>query len=129
MVRDLSDAFKRVLWYVLAGTRGGATRVRILALLRERPFNINQLSSGLHMDYKTIQHHIKVLEENRLIYSEEKKYGGIYFTTQLLEQNLEAFSEIASKVSPDVQIPVPEKGAKPGAGDGENPDKKRKAKK
>ncbi|MBI4020556.1 MAG: winged helix-turn-helix transcriptional regulator [Candidatus Aenigmarchaeota archaeon] len=129
MVRDLSDAFRRVMWYVLAGTRGGATRVRIIALLKERPYNVNQLSSAMHMDYKTIQHHIKLLEENRLIYSSgEKKYGAVYFTTQLLEQNAETFSEIARKVNPEIQVSAQkkaeggaeEKGAKQLKGKGGN---------
>ncbi len=31
-------AMKRILWYLLAGTKGGASRARIIMLLRDRPF-------------------------------------------------------------------------------------------
>ena len=89
---------KRVLWYVLTGTRGGVTRIRILNTLRERPCNINQLSERLKMDYKTIQHHIKILEDNKLIISEGEKYGVMYFTSPTFEASSEAFAEIVRKM-------------------------------
>lgn len=88
----------RVLWYVLAGTRGGITRIKILKLLKRRPYNINQLSEELKMDYKTVQHHIKILEDNRIIVSEEKKYGTMYFPSQVFEQSSEVFEEIIEKM-------------------------------
>ena len=75
---------KNVLWYVLAGTRGGPTRIRILKLLKERPYNSNQISTVLKMDYKTVQHHLRVLEENRLITTGDMKYGKMYFVKGLL---------------------------------------------
>jgi DNA-binding transcriptional ArsR family regulator len=89
---------KHSLWNVLAGSRGGITRIHILELLKERPYNINQLHDKLKMDYKTIQHHIKVLlEENIITTSEKKKYGSMYFLTPLLEKNIELFDEILVK--------------------------------
>jgi len=94
----LNINIKRILWYVLAGMKGGPTRVRILRLLLKRPYNMNQLGKELNLDYKTIQHHIKVLEENKLITSEEKKYGRIYFPSPLLEQNMNIFDEIAKSI-------------------------------
>jgi len=89
---------RQVLWYVLAGTRGGPTRISILKLLKDRPYNSNQLSTTLKLDYKTIQHHLKVLEENRLIITEERKYGKMFFLSPMLEQSIEMFEEIAEKL-------------------------------
>ena len=89
---------KRLLWYILAGMRGGVTRINILKLILDRPFNMNQLGKELGLDYKTIQHHIKVLEENRIIFPSEKKYGTMYFPSQLLEQNINIFEEISNKI-------------------------------
>lgn len=89
---------KRVFWYVFAGTKGGITRIRIVDLLRNRPYNINQLSEELKMDYKTIQHHIKTLEDNKIITYEEKKYGTMYFTSQLFVQHSDVFEEIKAKL-------------------------------
>lgn len=62
---------------------------------------MNQIGKTLKLDYKTVQHHIKVLEENRLITSEEKKYGTIYFPSQIFEQNKSIFEEICKKVKDD----------------------------
>src|SRR5215470_13456276 len=52
---------KRLLWYLLGGTRGGPTRAEVLRILRERPLNANQLAETMRVDYKTIQHHLGVL--------------------------------------------------------------------
>lgn len=96
----VSDAhLKRVLWYVLAGTRGGMMRIRIINLIRERPYNANQLKEEMGVDYKTIQHHLKVLMENRILTtSEEKKYGAVYFLSPLVENNIHIIEEIISKL-------------------------------
>ncbi|MCK5023170.1 MAG: winged helix-turn-helix transcriptional regulator [Candidatus Aenigmarchaeota archaeon] len=91
--------FKRILWYVLAGTRGGLMRIKIIGLIEERPYNANQLKKKLDVDYKTIQHHLKVLIENRILTtSEEKKYGAVYFLSPMIEQNKEIIDEIRSKL-------------------------------
>jgi len=90
---------RRVLWYVLAGTRGGLMRIRIIDLIRERPYNANQLKEKMKVDYKTIQHHLKVLTENRILTtSEEKKYGSVYFLSPLVEKNSHIIDEITGKL-------------------------------
>jgi predicted ArsR family transcriptional regulator len=58
---------ENVVWYLLAGTRGGETRARILWTLKLRPQNKNQLAKSLSLDYKTIQHHLELLTEHRVI--------------------------------------------------------------
>ena len=89
---------KRVFWYIFAGMRGGPTRVKIVKLLLTKPANMNQIKTELKLDYKTVQHHIKTLEENRIIVSEEKKYGTTYFPSTLLQQNILIFNEISEKL-------------------------------
>jgi DNA-binding transcriptional ArsR family regulator len=54
---------KRLLWYLFAGSKGGDNRIKIIDLLKERPYNINQLAEALDLDYKAIKHHITVLEK------------------------------------------------------------------
>jgi predicted transcriptional regulator len=98
MPPEPSLQFKRILWYVFVGTRGGPTRIKIVEMLRKRPYNINQLKTELSMDYKSIQHNIKILEENKIIVPEEKKYGTMYFMSQLFEQAAEVFEEIKHKL-------------------------------
>ena len=94
---------KRVMWYLFAGMRGGVTRIRILNLVSKRPYNMNQIGKELHLDYKTVQHHVKVLGENRLLTSEEKKYGTIYFPSQIFEQNRKIFEEICGKLTKELE--------------------------
>ena len=92
-------SLKHSLWHMLAGTRGGVTRIRILELIKERPYNINQIHDNLGMDYKTIQHHIWVLVNERIISNnEEKRYGTMYYLTPLLEENMHLFEEILEKI-------------------------------
>ncbi|MFZ0512004.1 MAG: winged helix-turn-helix domain-containing protein [Candidatus Nitrosopolaris sp.] len=89
---------KRLLWFLFAGSRGGNNRMKIIDLLKERPYNINQLSESLGLDYKAIQHHISVLQNNNVIIKMGEKYGVLYFISNYLEANIEAFNEIRSKI-------------------------------
>jgi hypothetical protein len=63
----VTTAFRSLLWYLLAGTRGGPNRIRILEALRARPHNAHQLSELLGVDYRTVRHHLKLLEQNGLV--------------------------------------------------------------
>jgi DNA-binding transcriptional ArsR family regulator len=89
---------KRLLWYMFAGSKGGENRIKIIDLLKERPYNINQLAEALGLDYKAIQHHIIVLEKNNLVSKTGQKYGVLYFISNYLEANIESFKEIRSKI-------------------------------
>ena len=92
-------ALKHSLWNLLAGTRGGVTRIEIIKLLRERPYNTNQLHEKLGLDYKTIQHHMRMLVNGNIVTSGEgKKYGSMYFLSPLFEANQQLFDEILGKV-------------------------------
>ena len=90
---------KRLLWFVLTGTRGGLNRLKIISKLKEKPLNINQLAKEFGLDYKAIQHHIKVLEKNNLITKMGEKYGIMYFISTFLEVNMETFDEIEGKLA------------------------------
>jgi len=90
---------KRLLWFLFAGSRGGDNRMKIIDLLKDRPYNINQLSEALGLDYKAIQHHILVLQKNNMVTKMGEKYGVLYFISNYLEANIEAFNEIKSKIS------------------------------
>jgi DNA-binding transcriptional ArsR family regulator len=92
---------KRLLWYLFAGSKGGNNRLKIIDLLKERPYNINQLADVLDLDYKSIQHHIIVLEKNNLVSKMGEKYGIMYFVSNYLEVNIGAFNEIVSKIKND----------------------------
>ena len=83
----LDPSFKRLMVYVFIGTRGGQNRVRIVEMLKEEPANHNRISERLSLDYKTVQHHVKLLEENGVIVSSSKgTYGAVYFLTPYFER-------------------------------------------
>lgn len=58
---------KYVLGWLIAGTRGGATRAQIILALKDSPRNANQLANLLGVDYRTIRHHLEILEKNRIV--------------------------------------------------------------
>jgi len=71
-----------VLWQVLAGTRGGPNRARILRALEERPRNAHQLSEDLELSYKTVRHHLDVLQDNDVVTSSGEQYGEVYLPSE-----------------------------------------------
>jgi DNA-binding transcriptional ArsR family regulator len=89
---------KYLLGWLIAGTRGGLTRAKIIQALREAPQNANQLANLLKMDYRTIRHHLEVLEKNGLIVSAGEEYGKTYFLSPIMEENYALFEEILKKV-------------------------------
>ena len=88
-----------VLWYVLAGTRGGTNRARILTALHERPRNANQLAENLDLDYKTVRHHLDVLSDNGVVESSGDNYGAIYLLTDRAQHNWDTIEAIIAEVA------------------------------
>jgi DNA-binding transcriptional ArsR family regulator len=89
---------KYLLGWLIAGTRGGATRAKIIETLRENPQNANQMANLLEMDYRTIRHHLKILQKNRIITSAGDGYGTTYFLSTEMEENYGLFEEILNKL-------------------------------
>lgn len=90
---------KRLLWHVLAGSRGGPNRIKLLQALRELPMNTHQLAQTLRFDYKTVQHHLRVLEENGLVVpSKADAYGAVYLLSTRLEECLDVFDDIVRRL-------------------------------
>jgi len=87
-----------VLWYVLASSRGGPTRVRILRELDERPRNANQLASELELDYTTIRHHLDVMMDNNIVRRSGDEYGAVYLFTEQARANRDIIEEIFETV-------------------------------
>lgn len=89
---------RRLLWFLFAGSRGGDNRIKIIDFLKKRPYNINQLADALGVDYKLVQHHIFVLERNNMVTKAGEKYAVLYFISNYLEANIEAFNEIQAAI-------------------------------
>jgi DNA-binding transcriptional ArsR family regulator len=84
----------KVLWWLILGTKGGLNRAKIIKKLNERPYNANQLTEELNLSYRTIRHHIKILEDSKLIKSAGQKYGKMYFLSDNMEKDYPDFEKI-----------------------------------
>lgn len=92
--REMED----VLWYLLASSRGGQTRVRLLRAIERRPRNANQLADELDLDYTTVRHHLDVLMENNVLRRSDNEYGAIYLFTDQVRSNWETVETILETV-------------------------------
>ncbi|UPM45193.1 ArsR/SmtB family transcription factor [Halocatena salina] len=90
---------RQLLWWLIGGTQGGKNRLRIIRTLNRRPMNRNQLSNKLDLNYKTVQHHLEMLEENNILTTAGDEYGKMYFLTDWMESNLDLLEEIAKEAS------------------------------
>lgn len=96
--RNPLDAFERLLWWLFAGSAGAKTRALVITALKEEPRNAQQLSEALHLDYTTVRHHLRVLEQNRLIVTEGNSYGKLYFVSDSMEAHWQSLQSILAKV-------------------------------
>ena len=95
---DCPIQIKRLLWFLFAGSRGGLNRIRIVLALKKQPYNTHQLVNEIGIDYKGIQHHLRILEKNNIITSGGQKYAAPYFITTFLEIHLDVFEEIVTRL-------------------------------
>jgi len=90
----------KLIWWVFTGTAGGPNRARIVRTLNERPYNAHQLAEKLNLNYTTVRHHLKILEENKMIdTSGGNKYGTLYFLTSKMEENYDVLNEILKNLA------------------------------
>jgi len=89
---------EKALWYLLAGTRGGENRARIIRLLDDRPRNANQLAEALDVDYNTVRHHLDVLLDHDVVERGGDDYGAMYFLTDRFDRHREEFETITDQI-------------------------------
>ncbi len=84
-----------LIWWLIAGTRGGINRARLINELNNRPYNANQLAKTLDLDYKTVKHHLNVLNKNKMVITcGEGQYGTVYMLSNTMEENFDSFKHI-----------------------------------
>ncbi len=89
---------RKLLLFLFTSARGGFTRLRIVMLLLEKPYNTHQLALELGLDYKAVQHHMKILEKNNLVSKIGEKYGAVFHISNFLEYNIGALNEAIDKL-------------------------------
>ncbi|PSP86288.1 ArsR family transcriptional regulator [Halobacteriales archaeon QS_1_68_17] len=85
---------EKALWYLLAGTRGGENRARIIRSLDERPRNANQLAERLDVDYNTVRHHLDMLLDHGVVERGDEDYGALYFLTDQFGHHRDVFEDV-----------------------------------
>lgn len=93
-----SNKQRKLLCYLIQGTRGGKTRASILKQLAGRSYNAYQLAKILELDYKTVRHHLDVLIKNGIITRNEERYSAIYFVSNDIESRLSELSREPGKI-------------------------------
>ncbi len=89
---------EKALWYLIAGTRGGKNRARIIRRLSEQPRNANQLADTLDVEYNTIRHHMDMLIEHDVVEPGGTDYGELYFLADRFEHHREEFEQITERL-------------------------------
>ncbi len=64
--------------------------------------NAHQLSKELDMDYKTVRHHLEVLEKNGLVERLGRDYGAVYAPSEILQKNWDLLMEVARYLGHDL---------------------------
>ncbi|MGC8608621.1 MAG: ArsR/SmtB family transcription factor [Thermoplasmata archaeon] len=95
---DYYDEYRRLIWWLFFATRGGEMRKKIIQFLSANPSNIYQISTGLKVNYRTVEHHVKILEENHIISSVGEKYGKTFFVSSTFRDKFPIIEEYEMKM-------------------------------
>ena len=96
--RKIDKQTRKLLLYLFTSTRGGFSRLRIIIHLLDQPCNTHQLAKKLDLDYKAVQHHLRVLEKNNMVSKIGEKYGAIFHLSNFLEIHIDALDEAIEKL-------------------------------
>jgi DNA-binding transcriptional ArsR family regulator len=97
-ISSTDPKFRMILWSIIAGTRGGVNRAKILNLIKDTPMNANKIATVLNLDHKTVVHHVKILSKNNLVIKAEKEYAAEYTLTPIIKENQSVLEEIMEKI-------------------------------
>ncbi|HTW56483.1 MAG TPA: winged helix-turn-helix domain-containing protein [Thermoplasmata archaeon] len=86
----MSPGFRSLMWYLLFGTRGGPNRRRLLETLVRSPANAHQLAESIGLDYRTVRHHLRLLERHGAV---SRPVGDAYATPYEISAAASAYLE------------------------------------
>ena len=94
MDRKIYSIKNRELSNLLIGRKGGRTTIMIIDKLLLKPYNANELSKLLNLDYKTITHHIKIIHDHKYVEKEELENCNLYYPSNKLFNCLDEYKLI-----------------------------------
>ncbi len=84
-----------LFYWLFVGSKGSTNRVKIVKLLYENPYNAKNISDKLELNYKTVRHHLKLLEDYDIVATPPGvRYGLLYFLTEEMKENYKLFMKI-----------------------------------
>ncbi|MBU0586417.1 winged helix-turn-helix domain-containing protein [Candidatus Micrarchaeota archaeon] len=83
------ESMKRLLFWLLEGSKGGPTRIALLRLLFKKPMNMRRLSLAAKLDYKTTEHHVELMRKNSILECAGNGYGKVYFISEIVSDEKE----------------------------------------
>ncbi|MEM0127523.1 MAG: winged helix-turn-helix domain-containing protein [Thermoplasmatales archaeon] len=96
---DIKDKeVRRLFYYLFVYSRGAVLRSRIVLMLMERPMNKNELSTGLNVNYRTVEHHISVLIKNKVLDGDFRKYNSLFYINDGMREYLYSSVEFLRKM-------------------------------
>jgi transcription initiation factor IIE alpha subunit len=86
---------EETLLWLFTGSRGGTNRIKIVNLIIKKPLNAYRISEELNLNYNTINHHLRLLQEHKIIYCNKNvKYGALYFVTDSMNAHRDMFDNL-----------------------------------
>lgn len=89
-----TDPFIREMNNLILGRKGGRTTVKIIDEILKQPYNTNQLSNELDLDYNTVKYHMHLILKSELVVQSENKYGSLFYPSPKLINNLKEYEQI-----------------------------------
>ena len=87
------------LYNLLIGRPGGKNTMRILDAIILKPQNANQLSKKLKLNYNTITHHIKIINDHEYIIKTEFNKQYYYYPSKKLLNNMQEYKNIKTFIN------------------------------
>ncbi len=94
------------MWtYLFLGTKGGRTRFEIVRALWDGPRNTNQVAGDLAMHYKTVQHHLRLLEARGVVVTSPRgAYGALFFLAPDLRRDGSFLREVGDRLGAPLSL-------------------------
>lgn len=96
----MDRSLRNLLLWLLVGSKGGGTRVKILRLVRRKPSNVYQIAKELNLNYRTVKYHLELMLEHGIVERVGEDYGAIYVLSEKVEKSwneIESLIEVNEK--------------------------------